>query len=271
MNLTNVVDIATGFDHSCAVKNDGSAWCWGDNSKNQIGDSTSTNRLVPARVVESTDGTGFLTGVSGIAGGEFHSCAVKTAGTAWCWGENAKGQLGDNTNTNRSTAVVVRIATGQNPPLAGVVEIVAGQLHSCARLSGQTVSCWGFNASGQLGTNNFNDSKVARQTSNLSNAVELTAGHNHTCARRNDVDKTEVCWGSNSSGQLGNNSQANSDVPVAVSSLTLASSIGAGGMHSCASLDTGVLQCWGENSDGQVGDMSNTDRLVPTSVVMACP
>ena len=86
-----------------------------------------------------------------IAGGEFHSCAVKTAGSAWCWGENAKGQLGDNTNTNRSTAVVVRIATGQNPPLTGVVEIVAGQLHSCARLSGQTVSCWGFNASGQLG------------------------------------------------------------------------------------------------------------------------
>ena len=93
--LSNVTAIAAGVTHACALKSDGSVWCWGNNANGQIGDGTGTNRSVPTAV------HGLSSGVTSIATGSNHSCAVKTDGTVWCWGANGIGQAGDGTQINR--------------------------------------------------------------------------------------------------------------------------------------------------------------------------
>ena len=100
--LTGAVDVAAGPVHSCALRSDTTVWCWGLNDKGQLGDTTTTNRTSPVQVTEP-GGTGTLTGVDSITAGAKFTCATKTDGTVWCWGENGNGQLGDGTTTDSSS------------------------------------------------------------------------------------------------------------------------------------------------------------------------
>jgi alpha-tubulin suppressor-like RCC1 family protein len=118
--------------------------CWGYNSFGQLGDGSTTNSLTPANV-KSTDGSGFLSNVEAIAAGNVHTCA-KVAGGMKCWGYNSNGQLGDGTSgTDRLTPVDV---SGLS---SGVQSITAGSIHTCAKIAGGGMKCWGYNSFGQLG------------------------------------------------------------------------------------------------------------------------
>ena len=92
--------MTAGQKHTCAVKSAGGVFCWGDNSKGQLGDNTVTDRPAPVQVL-GVGAVGTLDGVARVAAGLQHSCAALTAGTAFCWGLNDRGQLGDNTTTQR--------------------------------------------------------------------------------------------------------------------------------------------------------------------------
>jgi len=84
-----VSSVSAGGHHTCAVKTDGSLWCWGDNSYGQIGNGTLGGSVSePVQVIPS--------GVSSVSSGWFHTCAVKQNGSLWCWGDNGYGQLGNN-------------------------------------------------------------------------------------------------------------------------------------------------------------------------------
>lgn len=131
--------ISAGSFHTCAVKTDGSAWCWGYNLNGRLGDGTVINRSSPVQV------SGFASGVLGIAAGGHQTCAVRTDGSAWCWGTNQFGQLGDGTTEHRSTPVAV---TGLG---AGVAGVFSGGAHNCALLASGALWCWGNNDSGRLG------------------------------------------------------------------------------------------------------------------------
>lgn len=98
--LTNVTGIAGLTDSTVAARADGSARSWGDNAFGQLGDGTTTDRLTPVAVVGLTG-----TGVDQIVGGVRHACVIVVDGNLRCWGLNDRGQLGDNTTTNRSTPV----------------------------------------------------------------------------------------------------------------------------------------------------------------------
>jgi hypothetical protein len=114
-----VTAIAGGAYHSLALKNDGTVWAWGYNGSGQLGDGMSglgNYRSSPFQVLN-------LTGVTAVTGGAYHSLAVKNDGTAWTWGNNSHGQLGDGTTTDRA-------APGQVPGLTGITTVAAGDRHS---------------------------------------------------------------------------------------------------------------------------------------------
>jgi alpha-tubulin suppressor-like RCC1 family protein len=135
----SVVQIATGQAHTCALKSDGTLWCWGDNTGGQLGDGTFTARLTPVQV------TALGNTVQKIATGGFHTCVIKNDGTPWCWGDNESGQVGDGTFTTRTLPVPI------TPPASPFVEISGGEYHTCARAIDNSIWCWGDNEYGKLG------------------------------------------------------------------------------------------------------------------------
>lgn len=135
--LKGVTAVALGGDHSCALLQDGSATCWGDNEKGQLGDGSPAKKHAPAKVKG-------LVGVVELALGHDHTCARLGDGSVQCWGGNAAGQLGDGTTTDRKIPAAV-------PGIAGAAAIVAAGDRTCARLQSGSVLCWGDDADGAIG------------------------------------------------------------------------------------------------------------------------
>jgi alpha-tubulin suppressor-like RCC1 family protein len=187
--LTNVMALAAGYDHSVAVKSDGSVWTWGDNTDAQLGIGTSSGtQHTPAQVPG-------LTGVTAVAAGQFHTLAVKSDGSVWAWGGNGSGQLGDNSTTERTSPTLV---TG----ITNVVAIAAGLTHSVALRSDGTVWAWGANSSGQLGQGGEGPNlKVPTHVPGLTSIVAIAAGAIQTFVV--STDGRVWSWGSNGQYALG--------------------------------------------------------------------
>ena len=244
---------ARGF-HTCALMVTGAVKCWGNNSFGQLGDGSTTDRAVPGDVV------GLGGGITAIAAGGSHTCALNQSGGVQCWGLNNAGQVGDGTTTNRSTPVPV-VGLG-----SGVAALSLGYYHSCALFVAGGVQCWGLNDRGQLGNGGGAGSPVPVAVTDLATGVTaIAAGYYHVCAII--TGGAVKCWGWNAYGNLGDGSNSNRPTPVAVSNLgsgVAAISVGAG--HSCALLTLGGVKCWGYNFFGQVGDASTSNRTAPVNV-----
>ena len=202
-----------------------------------------------------------LSGVSAIAAGGNHTCAIMESGAVRCWGNNAYGQLGDSTMTNRALPVEV-VGLGES-----VTAIAAGVYHTCALTASGGVKCWGWNQYGQLGNASTATSSVPVNVSGLSSGVVgIAAGWAHTCAVT--AGGAVKCWGWNVLGELGDGTLANSTTPVnAVGLSGPVTTIELGADHTCARLATGSVVCWGFNESGQVGDNTTISRPTPVSVV----
>jgi len=127
--------VAAGGSHTCAIKTNGSLWCWGANGDGELGDGTNTSRNTPYQIMSS--------GVVSVALGYYHTCAIKTNGSLWCWGNNTSGQLGDGTNTNKNAPVQIMSS--------GVSSVSLGYNHTCAIKTDGSLWCWGDNYYSQLG------------------------------------------------------------------------------------------------------------------------
>ena len=171
------VAISTGQHHTCAILDDGSVSCWGDNDYGKLGDGTTTDRNTPTQTSSlGTDRTAVA-----ISAGDYHTCAILDDGSVSCWGYNDYGQLGDGTTTDRNTPTQTSsLGTDRT-----AVAITAGDYHTCAILDDGSVSCWGYNSYGQLGDGTTTNRNTPTQTSSLGTdrtAVAITAGAlSHMC------------------------------------------------------------------------------------------
>ena len=249
-----VASISAGTYHACAITTAGAAKCWGRNDRGQLGNNSKTDSSIPVAV------TGLTGGVASIASGINHTCAITTAGAAKCWGSNDRGQLGNNSKTDRTTPVAV---TGLS---SGVTGISLGAFHTCAIASGGATKCWGRNDSGQLGNNQKADSATPVAVTGLGAGVKrISLGYYHSCAIT-AVDGAK-CWGSNTYGQLGNNSKIDRVTPVTAVGLSGGVADITGGVHyTCAATTSGAAVCWGRNTYGQLGTGYNTDSTEPVGV-----
>ena len=260
--------------------------CSGLNDQGQLGDGTTTNRNFLKKINSGSK----IMNVQALAVGNAHGCAVAGSnseapgvGSLYCWGDNQYGQLGDGTNNDATTPVLV--ANSGAFVNAGVQGVIAGDNHTCAVTIIALVNrlfCWGYNNKGQLGDNTTADKNVATAVQGVfaTGAIYapgmyyypwLTAGAEHTCAVSVPNNNEIYCWGENGSGQLGNSSTTDSPLPVSTSLIGGGSAssynkfLVAGSDFTCSS-EAGSVKCWGENGSGQMGNGGTTDVTTPTLV-----
>ncbi len=274
--------ISLGKFHSCAVLDNNTAKCWGQNSVGQLGYGDANNRgdgvgEMGNSLLAVSLGTG-RKAKSVVAGGT-HTCAILDNGTVKCWGLNIAGQLGygdtndrgDGANEMGNNLPTVDLGAGRK-----ATSIDAGALHTCVRLDIRTLKCWGNNGYGQLGYGDTT-SRGDNETLSLLGPVDLgtgrkatsvAAGDYHTCVLLDNG--TIKCWGFNSVGQLGNGDTTNrGHIPgtmgdglpaVNLGVRIRAISTGSSAAHSCAILEDSSVQCWGWNIAGQLGYGNTTNR-----------
>ena len=248
-----VIDVAIGQYHVCALKHDGTVWCWGGNSSGQIGDGTTTSRTSPTEVSA-------LATVVGISAGTAHTCAVKNDGSVFCWGYNDASQLGDGTTIDQSTPVQVAA-------MANAIDVHGGGAYSCARKADGSAWCWGHGEWGELGSGSIILRSPPVQVAIPGNSVALMGtGPDHACGAKTDGNL--YCWGLNA-GDLGgvNASGPTVALPTWVDSLFgEVSSVSAGEGHTCVTESDGTVWCFGDNGVGELSGTSQTS-LTPTQVV----
>jgi alpha-tubulin suppressor-like RCC1 family protein len=252
--------ISSGESHTCAILDNGSVSCWGENLVGEIGDGTNVKRTEPTQVTSLGNGR---TAVA-ISSGKYHTCAILDNGSVSCWGYNNKGQLGDGTNTDRYTpALTSSLGIGRT-----AVAISSGGSFTCVILDDGNVSCWGKNTYGNLGDGTTVSARYTpAQTSSFGTgrtAVAISSGFEYACALLDDG--TVSCWGSNYRGELGNSAYGDRYTPSPTASLgtgRTAVAISSGSTSACAILDNGSVSCWGANLVGAIGDGTNIDRYDP--------
>ena len=247
--LGDAIGVGAGAQHTCAIRIGGSVSCWGDNSHGQLGNGTLVSSLAPV-AVSGLDGTATDRKATALAAGLYHTCALLGDRTVKCWGDGARGQLGNGATSGSTLPVAVS-------GLSMVVSVASGAYSSCVTLSvSPWLMCWGDNTYGQLGDGTTANRSTPVTVPGLGGVPRAVAvGADFACSA---LDRMPwfICWGSNGRGQFGNGDLTGSANPVAAAGSWYASSVSlaAGDQFICARLSTGRVDCWGDNTYGQIGD-----------------
>ena|GEM_PF-2099126 len=283
-------DITVGSNFACGATQVGHVSCWGNNQYGQLGNDQSGNvESYPVRVKGGAQGGKWLTGVTQLAAGGDHMCALAN-NELFCWGRNQRGQLGTGSQQNAAEPEQVN--------LANVTSVAAGLKNTCA-IAGGNAYCWGDNLYGQVGVNQTPAGSPANCSSTGSalscaktpqqikppgvppGVAQISVGHQTVCA----IAASKVyCWGSNTNGALGcGESQGTSFRPAQVcapgkgtGSLSEAgtpSAVAVGWDYGCAVVNGSVF-CWGNNTFGElgIGDQRENDQsniAIPPTQVLA--
>jgi alpha-tubulin suppressor-like RCC1 family protein/ligand-binding sensor domain-containing protein len=277
--------IVAGYDFNCALTAAGATYCWGDNSEGQLGNGNTTDSTIPVLVDMSAYTDKIFQSI--VAGFDF-ACGLTADGAAYCWGNNAEGQLGDGSTTDALTPVLVDMSAF--PSDNELINITAGTSHACGVSASTTSYCWGTNTNGRLGVlrdgnkdGDFIDpgdtlysyTPIAVDLSEYTydnKLVQMAAGHDHTCGFT--AKGTGYCWGNNDDTQLGNRYEPDTDQETPDAVFVYGSvdiefiDIASGHYVSCARTSNGKSYCWGNGLNGQLGDNQQQDSNVPSMVDM---
>jgi alpha-tubulin suppressor-like RCC1 family protein len=283
--------ISAGRYHTCAILDNGSVKCWGNNYYGQLGYGDITQRGdQPGEMGDALSAVSLGTGRTAvaIAAGEYHTCAILDDHSVKCWGSGSYGRLGTGDGLDRGTGPnqmgdalpAVALGTGRT-----AFAIAVGQSHTCALLDDAAIKCWGANSQGELGYGDtlrrgdqpihMGDNLPVVALGSGRTALAVTAGQGRTCALLDD--HTVKCWGWNPNGELGvADTATRGDQPgemgdnlpvVLLGTGRIATSIAQGEAHTCALLDGDEVKCWGANDHGQLG-LGNTESHGATTLGM---
>lgn len=269
--------IARGWDFSCAILNDDSVRCWGENTVGQLGLGDTNHRGdQPGEMGAALPALDFGTTLKivEIGTGMRHACVRFEDGSIKCWGANGVGQCGTEDNILRGDGPN---EMGSNLPFvnvgstATVKKLALGHFHTCVILSNDQVKCWGNNANGEVGVGDTLPHGLAPMQMgdnlpfvDLGTGVTVkmvAAGASHSCAILND--DSLKCWGANNTGQLGLEdilsrgntvaSMGDNLPPVNLGTGRTVKFTAAGNANNCVLLDDDTVKCWGRNESGQLG------------------
>ncbi|MDT8308801.1 MAG: PKD domain-containing protein [Bacteroidales bacterium] len=267
--MTDIIAIDAGAVHTLALRTDGTVWAWGGNSSGQLGINSLVQQNYPVQVL-GVGGVGYLTNVVAIAAGSYHSLAILDDGTVVGWGDN-QGQLGDNTNTTRTTPVVM---SGLDHP---AIAVAGGGAHTLVLQNNGTIKSCGDDFYGQLGNDQSSDKKdylvyVRDDNGNIiTNATGIDAGESHSLAVLNTGQV--LSWGSNSDEQIGRSTTTpKRKVALPLNqgiTINNAVAVRAGAKHSIALLSDSSLAVWGDNDYGQLGLGTFTNYEYPTALSLS--
>jgi alpha-tubulin suppressor-like RCC1 family protein len=277
--LTDVIAITAGYEHSLALRADGTVWAWGVNTDGTLG-TTSADQCGrisnPYACAKSPAQIAGLTSVAAITAGHgYHSLALRDDGTVWAWGRGTEGQLGAVPNAVCDLLACARTPV-QVPGLTGVTALAAGEYHSLAVRGDGSVWAWGTNVDGELGDGTIAPYYIGcgcRPTpapvTGLTGATAVAAGSYHSAART--ADGAIWAWGANFAGQLGGGS-TDSATPVRVPGLGAASTLASGSQSLYAVLADGTLWNWGADFYAQLGRGTfDTEAVAPGPVAFPPP
>ncbi|MGH3375790.1 MAG: RCC1 domain-containing protein [Actinoallomurus sp.] len=216
-------------------------------------DQSPTSPAVEPAVAAATSPLSFKI----VGTGSFFACGITTDNRAFCWGDNADGQLGDGTRIDHPRPAEVKRGLRY-------LDLSAGDSHACGVGTDSLVYCWGLNSHGQLGDGTLGHRLTPAKVGSR-HYKQVTAGALHTCAvtAANKV----YCWGFNALGQLGDNTTTQRLLPVAVAGSVRFRRISSGGVHTCGVTAANRAYCWGDNTLHELGDGSDAAlRLIPTAV-----
>ncbi len=223
----------------------------------------------------TADGGDLLTGVTAIASGQTHTCALLSNGTVECWGANGAGELGNGTTISSTVPTPVANITNAIAIAAGGSNGTMDGEFTCAVLADGTVQCWGDNTWDDLGDGTAagpNGSGVGPETcpggpcsttpvavANVAGATAIATGDTGACALL--AQGAIACW-----GRSGAEPSSLWATPTVLAGVAGATQISAGDVFACALLAGGAVDCVGSNTYGELGNGTTTDSLTPTQV-----
>jgi alpha-tubulin suppressor-like RCC1 family protein len=247
------VAASTTTDTACALRANGTIFCWGTNGNAQAGATSPATvpRTAPIQAGVHAD-------YVDLALGDRFTCGLRQNRSVYCWGSDSTGQLGNGTGDSSGPTPVLAASSVAHLSAQGSSAVVADLF---ADFRG-----WGDNASGQLATGNTT-TRWSPLTSTFALApIQVSTTGLSSCALA--PNGTIQCVGSNSLGQLGRGTiTPNELTPALVSGISTAAEVTSGLGHVCARLKDFTVRCWGQNADGTLGDGTKTNRSSPVSVL----
>lgn len=253
--------VTVGANHSCALKTNGNAYCWGSNQYGQLGiarfDTTCGTGNAQYRCARTPQQVQPGVRFASISGGGQHTCAITTTREAYCWGANDQNQLGQS---GFSGPTLIRV-----PGPLPWAQISAGATHSCAVRTDGALFCWGSNDRGQLGnadvTSGFRPVRVVVPAP----VASVSAGDERTCART--TTGTVYCWGavwtSRESGLEISRAQTS---PQLVPGAPAMAWLSVGTFTTCGADVSGFAYCWEANPRGEMGTGTQVGSTTPQRV-----
>ena len=205
--IDDVVELASGYSHTCARTGSEQLYCWGRNREGQIGDGTGGE---PEPTADALSPVLVLDGVRRVVTGGNFTCALRGAGEVLCWGSNMSAQIG----TGSFARTVPSPEPVALPAGIDIADIVAGAAHTCALATSGRVLCWGANDGGALGYGSMGFTRLPVEVGGIDDATAIALGYEHTCAIRGDGELW--CWGLNDEGQVGDGTTVDRGLPVRV-------------------------------------------------------